>query len=62
MAIQLNPNIVVREIGKDIILVPFGQSVDDLRHVYSLNETAAIIFRGLLENKSEQEILCGPGY
>jgi Coenzyme PQQ synthesis protein D (PqqD) len=44
-------SVVFRKIGDECILVPIRQSVGDLESIYTLNETAAMIWE-LIDGKS----------
>ena len=45
-------SIVSRKIGDEFILVPIRQDVGDLESIYTLNETAALIWE-LIDGKTE---------
>lgn len=51
-----DPNIVSRQIGGEMILVPIRQNVGDMEHIYTLNETARRIWELLDGQRSLQEI------
>jgi len=40
-----DPNIVCREIAGEMILVPIRSNVSDMANIYTLNETAAVIWQ-----------------
>jgi len=42
-----DPNIVCREIAGEMILVPIRSNVSDMASIYTLNETAAVIWQQL---------------
>jgi hypothetical protein len=47
-----NDSIVSRKIGDEFILVPIRQDVGDLESIYTLNETAALIWE-LTDGKTQ---------
>lgn len=45
--IRQSPNIVSRNIAGEVILVPIAKSADELESIYTLNETASVIWDAL---------------
>jgi hypothetical protein len=41
---QQAPTIVSRKIGEDVILVPIRRNMGDLESIFTLNETAALVW------------------
>ena len=54
---QKDPNIIFREIGGEVILVPIKQNVRDLENTFALNETAAFAWGKLDGVRTLGEIL-----
>ena len=54
---QKDPNIIFREIGGEVILVPIKQNVRDLENTFALNETAAFAWEKLDGVRTLGEIL-----
>lgn len=54
---KLNPDIIYRKIGSQCILVPVGEQINDVRSIYTLNDSAAFILDLVQENLSEEEII-----
>jgi hypothetical protein len=51
-----DPNIVCREIAGEMILVPIRSNVSDMASIYTLNETAAVIWQHLDGQSTLDEI------
>jgi hypothetical protein len=47
-------NFVQRQLGEETVLVPISQTGVDVQNIYTLNETAAMVWK-LLENKCTEE-------
>jgi hypothetical protein len=47
-------NFVQRQLGEETVLVPISQTGIDVQNIYTLNETAAMVWK-LLENKCKEE-------
>jgi hypothetical protein len=47
-------NFVQRQLGEETVLVPISQTGIDVQNIYTLNETAAMVWK-LLENKCTEE-------
>ena len=47
-------NLVQRQLGEETVLVPISQTGIDVQNIYTLNETAAMVWK-LLENKCTEE-------
>jgi hypothetical protein len=51
-----DPNIVCREIAGEMILVPIRSNVSDMASIYTLNETAAVIWQQIDGQRTLEEI------
>lgn len=51
-----NPNIVIRVIGGDTILMPIYGNSEEINCIYSLNETAALIWKLIDGKKNLKQI------
>ena len=56
MTFKVNENIVIRKIGEDMVLVPVGQTIDNVRSIYKLNSTAAFVLKSIQNGHNQQEI------
>lgn len=52
-----NPDMICRKIGDQTIVVPVGQQVDDVRSIYTFNDTAAFILDGIRANKNREQVI-----
>jgi len=53
---QHDPNIVCRNIAGEILLVPIRNNVSDMTSIYTLNETAALIWSQIDGYQSLEDI------
>ena len=51
MVFKRNPDVVTRQIGDEVILLPLYQTEPDCNYIYTLNETAAAIWE-LIDGKN----------
>lgn len=56
-SIQKDPSIVSRKIMDEVILVPTLQTVDDLKKIYTLNETGAFIWEHIDGQKKVKDLV-----
>jgi hypothetical protein len=54
--LQQDPNIVCREIAGEMILVPIRSNVSDMASIYTLNDTAAVIWQHIDGKRTLDEI------
>lgn len=54
--LKINPQMIYRKIGEQRIVVPVGQQIDSVRCIFTLNETAAFVLDGFVENLNETQI------
>lgn len=53
----INKNYILKSIGDDYMLIPLVGDDLDFSKVYNLTETAAVIYKGLVDNKRIDEIV-----
>ena len=53
---KLNEEMIYRKIGEQRMLVPIGQHIDDVRSIYTLNETAAFVLDGLQAEQTPDQV------
>jgi hypothetical protein len=53
---KFNEEIIYRKVGAQKILVPIGQNIEDVRSIFTLNESAAFILDGLIEKQNLNQI------
>lgn len=55
---KLKHSFLITELGEEIVAVPVGEEGSDggFRGIVRLNETAAVVWRGLIDGLNEQQI------
>lgn len=53
----LNKNYILKSIGNDHMIIPLVDGGYDMSKVFNINEVGAIIYKALLDDKTDDEIV-----
>lgn len=53
----INKNYILKSIGNDHMIIPLVDGGYDMSKVFNINEVGALIYKALLDDKSDDEIL-----
>ncbi len=54
---KINPSMIYRKIGEESVIVPIGQNVNEVRTIFSLNDTAAFILEQFKKTQNCDEVM-----